>query len=268
MVEVMKAHLFGILNYTPDSFYDGGKNNHQQTILQTAQNLIDEGASFIDVGAEATNPFVEELNAEEEIKRLTPVLPLLLHEFPEQISLDTYHPETLKWALRHGRPILNDVSGLHSPEMAKLVANNNLVCIVGHIPVSAGGIPIAAHSFNLDSFDAVVSEQITNAEQLVRSGIAQESIILDPCIGFGKTMRLNWELVDNFARVVDFPVMIGASHKRLLGWSESTGEPLENSQEIQHSKVKNVEVTQRALASGAQYLRVHEPAWYVDLVTM
>jgi dihydropteroate synthase len=260
----MKLTIFGILNYTPDSFYDGGKNFAADQALAHAKKLIKNGADYIDVGAEATNPFVKPISAEDEIERLTPILPELLKAFPNKISLDTYHAKTLQWALQFGVPVLNDVSGLADSGMIKLASEHKLSCIVGHLPKAAGGVPTNSHSYKIDDLNQVVADMLERTEALEAAGIKKSKIILDPNIGFGKTMRLNWQLIQEFAKHVDYPVMIGASHKRFLGFSEA-GNELEAGQELRFTKQRNVLAANYAQQSGAKYLRVHEPEFYKDL---
>lgn len=261
----MSLQLFGILNFTPDSFFDGGKNFAIETAFASAKKLLENNADYIDVGAEATNPFVGAITADDEINRLKPILAELLLKYPNKISLDTYHAKTLRWALEFGKPILNDVSGLYDPEMIKLAAEQDLICIVGHLPPSALGIPVKSHEEKMDSFDEVKNQLLKRVSYLQKSGIKKRNIILDPNIGFGKTMRLNWQLVKEFSTSVDYPVMIGASHKRFLGFDEN-GIELPGGQELRHQKEANLKAAYYAEQSGATYLRVHEPEWYIELL--
>jgi dihydropteroate synthase len=258
----MKPQLFGILNYTPDSFYDGGKNFAVESALKAAQKLLDDGATYIDVGAEATNPFVKAIDAPTEIARLSPILPTLLQKFPGKISLDTYHIQTLRWALKFGKPLLNDVSGLSESGMVELVAEYGLTCIVGHLPPEAKGIPIDSHSYKMDDFNEVVAQLLRRASELESHGIKKEHIILDPNIGFGKTMKLNWQLLTFAKAIADYKVMIGHSNKRFLGCDPTTGELLGNGQELRFSVEQNLQAAQIAKDSGATYLRVHAPILY------
>lgn len=261
----MRLQIFGILNFTPDSFFDGGKHFDLSRALQTAQQLIDDGASYIDIGAEATNPFVEPISAKEEVARLKQILPALLRTFPNVISLDTYHPETLEFALKFGKPILNDVSGLYNPATVALAKAHDLTCIVGHLPAMAKGMPVQAHEIKIDSFEQVVDELKAHAQQLEASGIQQSNLILDPNIGFGKSMRLNWQLLEFAKAVPDYKVMIGHSNKRFLGCDSSTGKQLENGQHLRYSVERNLEAATIAKNAGTAYLRVHDPHIYQSL---
>jgi len=255
--------LVGILNITQDSFFDGGKYTSLEAAEQQVAALLEDGAQLIDIGAESTNPKSVALTSQQEIARLGTIFPELAQQYPLHLSLDTYHPETLQWALQYGTPILNDVSGLANPAMAKLVCDNNLTCIVGHLPPEAKGLPINAHTYKLDDFELVVEQLLARAKLLEKSGIARSNIILDPNIGFGKTMRLNWRLVKEFASIVDYATMIGFSHKRFLGFDEN-GSDLPKGADLRHTKERNIEAAQLAIKSGAKYLRVHEPVWYIN----
>lgn len=254
--------LVGILNITPDSFRDGGVYITKQSALKQATNLFSQGATYIDVGAEATNPFVSAIDPEEEIARLAPVLPELLKTFIGSVSIDTYHPETVAWALKYGKPILNDVSGLYKKAMQKIAAKRGLTVVVGHLPKEAKGIPIAAHNVKpVDSATQVRDELLERALALEKFGIKKADIVLDPNIGFGKTMRLNWELL-SFAKLVpDYQVMIGHSHKRFLGFDRK-GLEVPNGQTLRYTKERNVEAADRVMRASTEYLRVHEPSWY------
>lgn len=258
--------IVGIVNVTPDSFSDGGVNFTPEAALWNAEKLFSDGADLIDVGAESTNPKSKTLTPEEEIKRLKDILPQLLASYPSKISLDTYHYETLKWALQFGQPILNDVSGLTEVEMRELVAENNLTCVVGHLPKTAKGLPIASHTVEpIDSIEQVRDELLERAEELIKFGIQKDKIILDPNIGFGKTMQLNWQLLQFAKFVPEFPMMIGNSRKRFLGCDPKTGAWLPNGQKLRFTDEINQKAAQIAKDSGTAYLRVHSPSVYSQL---
>lgn len=258
--------LVGILNVTPDSFSDGGVNFASKNALENTEKLFNDGAHLIDVGAESTNPKSKILTPEQEIERLMVILPQLLANYPSKISLDTYHYETLKWALQFGQPILNDVSGLPDEKMQELVAKNNLTCIVGHLPKTAKGMPIVSHTVEpIDSIEQVRDELLKRAEELIKFGIQKDKIILDPNIGFGKTMQLNWQLLEFAKLAPEFPIMIGHSRKRFLGCDPKTGEWLPNGQEIRFTDEINKKAAQNANDSGTAYLRVHSPSIYSQL---
>ncbi len=254
--------LVGILNITPDSFRDGGTYMTKQSALKQAADLFSQGATYIDVGAEATNPFVSVIDPNDEITRLTPVLPELLKKFAGSVSIDTYHPETVAWALQYGKPILNDVSGLYKVTMQEIAAVYGLTVVVGHLPRETKGIPIVAHNIKpIDSAIQVRDELLERALALEKFGIKKADIVLDPNIGFGKTMQLNWKLL-SFAKLVpDYQVMIGHSHKRFLGF-DIEGFEIPNGQTLRYTRERNVEAANQVMRAGTEYLRVHEPSWY------
>ena len=130
----MMTVLAGIINLTPDSFSDGGLYSETEAAVQQATQLILDGAALIDVGAESTRPGPTPLSAEAEWDRLEPALKLIMELYPGKVSVDTYHPETVRRAARFGPVIINDVTGMNNPEMIKVVTDLNLKCIVSHLP--------------------------------------------------------------------------------------------------------------------------------------
>lgn len=264
--------LVGVLNITPDSFSDGGKYFDPYDALKQARQLFDEGAAFIDIGAESTRPGAEAIDFEEEKRRLGPVLNEYAALFTEQISLDTYRPETVRWvAANMGPVIVNDVTGFNNPEMVETVAKLQFPAIVSHHPASFGQDIQAAHSaeHKIDSAQQVVDELLERREQMITAGVSAGAIILDPGIGFGKTMRLNWELL-KFGRRVDSPVMIGYSNKSFLRSDQQTGTYLPNADSLKDNKPwmreRNLYAGAIAVGAGAAYLRVHDVAAHRELL--
>lgn len=236
--------IFGILNLTPDSFSDGAQYPTVSSALEAAQQLINDGADVIDVGAEATNPKAEPITSAEEWLRLSKVLPSLLTRHPERISLDTRNPETARKFLSLGGTILNDVSGFQDPRMIQLAARFQPLCIINHFP---GPTPKAVHNLRIDSMEQVTKDLLKTRSKLVKAGVSRENIVLDPGIGFGKTSELNRRLL-RFAKIVPSShVMIGYSRKRFLG---------KNRMEIG----PNLEAATIAARSGAYCIRVHDVA--------
>lgn len=244
------AQLVGILNVTPDSFSDGGQFFDPQTAVRHAARLFADGASIVDVGAESTRPNAEALSDDEEWQRLEPVLRELLARYPGRISLDSYHPATVRRALAIGPVIVNDVTGMHNPEMVRAVLELRPRVIISHLP----GIDIqkAHHDQPVAEAEEVKADLLKRAAALEAGGLPRRKIILDPGIGFGKTMELNRELLTFAALVPEYPVMIGYSRKRFLG---------ENRMEL----APNLEAGKIAIQSGAAYLRVHDVAGHRHL---
>lgn len=247
------VHLIGILNATPDSFSDGSEDLSADTLLARAKQLFADGADYIDVGAEATNPFVKPLTWQDEWARLQTFLPALLATFPGKVSLDTYHPETAAQALQIGPVILNDVTTFRNPQMIELAAKHQVSCILSHLPFSATSIADAHKHATMDTIEAVKDELLQRRDEMIKAGVKPENIILDPGIGFGKTMELNQKLLEFAKEVPGLPVLIGHSRKRFLGEHRFDIEP-------------NLAAARKAIAAGAQYLRIHDVKAHKELL--
>jgi dihydropteroate synthase len=251
-----RMELVGVLNITPDSFSDGGLYYDQEKALIQANQLFNEGASLLDVGAESTRPGATPLKHEEEWYRLQPLLGQLVFSYPEKISLDTHHPETVRLATKLAGPlIINDVTGFNNPEMIEAVADLDLRCIVSHLPDAYGQLIQEAHKAEqkVDSVNQVRDELLAKREAMTSRGIYPPKIILDPGIGFGKTPKLNWKLLEFAQEVPGIDVMIGYSRKRFLGKHRMELEP-------------NLAAGAIAVRAGARYLRVHDVAGHKALV--
>lgn len=245
--------LVGILNVTPDSFSDGGIYNQPDNAILRAKQLFKDGASVVDIGAESTRPSAKPLSDSAEWSRLTPILQVLLARYPGKISLDSYHPMTIKKALSLGPVIVNDVSGLNNPEMVEVVCALKPNIVISHLPDM--DIQEAHRQKPVTSVSQVRNDLLQKASLLERRGVPHESIILDPGIGFGKTMELNWELLQFAEQVPDYDVMVGYSRKRFLG-------------ELRMELTTNIEAGKIAIAHGAKYLRVHDVAGHIKELTM
>jgi dihydropteroate synthase len=249
---VKKVALVGILNLTPDSFSGDGIHESVAKAVARADELFADGAKLVDVGAEATNPWAAPITPDQEWQRLQPVLAQLVHKHPGEITIDSYHPGTVKraWELFGPRFIVNDVTGMNDPEMRETVSTFGLACIVSHLPARFGTDIKKAHAnAELDDAKQVLAELLQRRKELLSLGVSSPDIILDPGIGFGKTMRLNWELLQ-FASIVsgaglDNDVLIGYSQKRFLG-------------EHRFGLQANLAAAKTAIAAGASYLRVHD----------
>lgn len=243
--------IVGILNVTPDSFSDGGKFFTYEKAIQHADQLFHDGAAIVDVGGESTRPYAVKLSDDEEWRRLEAVLTILIPKYPGKISIDSCHPSTIENALAIGHVIVNDVTGLNNSKMVDVVVRNKSEVIVSHL----NGIDVekAHHGELIDDVNIVRNELLGKAEMLMRKGLSKEHIILDPGIGFGKTARLNQELLSFAHLIPDFKVMIGYSRKRFLGENRLDIEP-------------NLVAAKIAIESGARYLRVHDVKSHADFL--
>ncbi len=247
------AELVGILNITPDSFSDGSRYQSAEDAVRHTKQLFIDGASVVDVGAESTRPGAVPLSWEEEIARLAPF-------FREartrgwDLSLDTYHPETVRWAATQiGRFIINDVTGFRNADMREAAAETGNEVIVSHLPHASADIQSAHKEKPIDSVEQVVEELFESIAALVVAGVAHKNIIADPGIGFGKTLEVNWELLEIGKKIPLFRTMVGYSRKRFLG-EERMELPI------------NLFAGEIAVGAGAHYLRVHDVAGHRPLI--
>lgn len=243
--------LIGILNITPDSFSDGGQFINPENAIAQADRLFEDGASLVDVGAESTRPNADPLTADEEWSRLEPVLTVLLAKYPNQISLDSYHPETIKRAFSIAPVIINDITGMNDPAMVAVAAELHATVIISHMPDM--DIQKAHQLAPVSTVEEVTGDLLARAAVLETKGLQRQQIVLDPGIGFGKTMDLNKQLLQFAAQVPDYAVMIGYSRKRFLGDDRMELEP-------------NLAAGKIAIASGAAYLRVHDVSGHRQLL--
>jgi dihydropteroate synthase len=254
------VQLVGILNITPDSFSHDGVGNNVDKAMRQARQLFADGASMIDVGAEATNPQAAPITPDAEWERLAPVLSQLLPAYPGKVSVDTHHAVTVERVVQQlGTDfIVNDVTGMNDPAMRTIVAHYGLRCIVSHLPARFNTDIHAAHAdARISEASDVLGELLVRRAQLIEAGLAADSIILDPGIGFGKTKELNRTLLQFAAQVhdagFDNEVMIGYSRKRFLG-------------ENRFDVAPNLEAAKIAVAAGATYLRVHDVSAHQKLL--
>ena len=245
--------LLGILNVTPNSFSDGGDFFDKDAAVARALEMLDEGADLVDVGGESTRPGSDRVPAEDEVRRVVPVLREILARRPDAaVSVDTYRAETAEAALEAGARVLNDVTALRGdPRMAAVVAEARCPVVLMHMK----GEPKTMQQHPV--YDDVVGEVrdflAARAEHAVAAGVDPGNIIVDPGIGFGKTLEHNLELLRNLDAIagLGFPVLVGASRKRFIG--EITG--VEQARDrVSGTLAANVLAYER----GARLFRVHD----------
>jgi dihydropteroate synthase len=200
----------GILNATPDSFSDGGKYNDVEQAVKRAKQLIEDGADMIDIGGESTRPGYQKVSAEEEIRRVVPIIKEISKEISVPISIDTYKPEVAKQAIDAGATIINDVWGAKwDKSMADVAAYNNVPIILMHNRVNP--------TYN-DLMQDVISDLEESISICIDAGVPMGNIILDPGIGFAKTHEENLEVMRHLDQIVNmgYPVLLGTSRKSLI----------------------------------------------------
>ena len=266
--------LVGVLNITPDSFSDGGLFLDAKKAFVHAEQLFADGARIIDIGAEATNPWASEITAEKEWQRLKPVLiqlqPLLRDL---NFSIDTRHAEIVENVTQLLGAIkfyVSDVTTFIHPDMRAVTAAHGLHAIVSHAPLIAQGNIQNIHRQKISSAAQVLAELRQQQALLIEAGVLPEHIILDPGIGFGKTMQLNWQLLEFGKLLPGESIMIGFSNKRFLATNPSSGEKLAN-ETIRYSDAANqkaADVTVKTCQNfhNSLLLRVHNPEVYSKLL--
>lgn len=248
-----RGEIMGILNVTPDSFSDGGSFNLPETAVAHALEMLGHGAGIIDIGGESTRPGAAEVGTAEEIRRVLPVIETLHRLRPEAIiSIDTSKSEVAAAALAAGACIVNDVTGLRGdPAMARVVAETGAGLVIMHML----GTPRTMQ--REPRYHDVVTEVRDFFEcqcsAAIRAGIAPEAIVVDPGIGFGKTIAHNLALIRALDRitVADRPVLLGVSRKSFIG-------SLVGSQKIEDRAWPTVALTSFARELGVRLHRVHD----------
>ena len=250
----------GVVNVTPDSFSDGGVNFDPDDAARTARRMLDEGAAIVDVGGESTRPGAEPVSADEELRRVVPVLEELEGEVP--LSIDTSKAEVARRALELGAELVNDVTALRGdPELAAVVAEHGAYLCLMHML----GEP---RTMQRDPrYDDVVAEVARFLEErlaaAVDAGIPEERICLDPGIGFGKTVEHNFELIRRLDALTGLgrPIVVGFSRKSSLG--KLLGDPGATT----GTTAASVGAAVAAYERGATILRVHDVREHVEALT-
>lgn len=247
-----KTHVMGILNITPDSFSDGSKYKTVDEYLFRIEEMINEGADIIDLGAESTRPGSKPVSVDEELQRLLPVTEKALTRFETIFSVDTTKSEVAKEVLKLGVSIINDISGLtFDGRIAEYVSENNAGIILMH----TSGRPEVMQ--DLTHYDSLIQEIIVSLGHSIskaqNAGIDINSIIIDPGIGFGKTAEQNLEIIRNLAELRDLkrPILIGTSRKSFIGQLLGVLDV--------HNRLEGTSATVAAsILNGASIVRVHD----------
>jgi len=262
----------GILNATPDSFSGDGlyAQNAQKALVQ-AKAFVDFGADILDIGGESTRPGSEPVDADGEMRRVIPIIHAIAEHLPETlISIDTYKAEVAEAALNAGAHIVNDVWGLRGdPELASVVETFSCPVILMHNRSNPASVEVRESLGNAyqgaeynDLLEEIKAELLESVEIATQAGIARDSIILDPGIGFGKTVSQNLELNNRLNEIRDlgFPILLGPSRKSFIGYTLDlpTDERVEGT-------AASIAV---GIARGADIIRVHDVKEMVRVAKM
>src|SRR5687768_615878 len=261
--------IMGILNVTPDSFSDGGQFLSLDQALAHAEQMIAEGADIIDVGGESTRPGGEPISVEEEIGRVVPVIEALSSRVNTPLSVDTTKSEVARAGLDAGASIVNDISALR---FDFYVADAAARAGAGLVLMHSRGTPATMHRLPpvADVMDEVVSSLRASVHMAERRGVARESIVLDPGIGFGKSQEQNIELIARLNELIaafpEYPLLIGASRKSFIGriLADDSGSPAPPAARLHGTMA----VVTAAVLKGAHIIRVHDVKAAVDTVSI
>jgi len=249
--------LIGIVNCTPDSFYDGGRYDP----VEQALRLAEEGADILDIGGESSRPGAAPVAESVEKERVLPVIRAIHCQLSLPISIDTYHPAVAEAALEAGASFINDISGLRDPAMRRLAADSGAQVCVMHMhgePKTMQESP----SYPNGVVQTVLDFFARRVDQLLECGVKEEQIVLDPGIGFGKTVDHNVEIVNNLSlfKRLGFPILFGASRKSFM--TKILKKPANDL--LSATMVVNT----IALRAGADLIRVHDVREHRDLIDL
>ena len=243
--------IVGVLNLTPDSFYDGGKYNTIDKILKKVEKMVKEGADILDIGGESTRPFSKRISSSLEIKRLLSPLKKIKKNFDIPISVDTMKSEVAEVCLSEGAEIINDATGLmFDQKIAKVVARYNAALIINHTPDMPERMQEKPYYLNIT--EEIKSFFHKNIIFSLKAGISKESIVLDPGIGFGKNLSHNIELIKNIKefKKLKLPLMYGVSNKTFIGEITKVKNPRKRI-------IGSIVTANICIRNGVEMIRVH-----------
>jgi dihydropteroate synthase len=245
-----KTLLMGILNVTPDSFYDGNKYFNKNLAIERAYRIEAEGADIIDIGGESTRPGAKSVSVQEEIDRVCPVIEAVIKDLHIPISIDTYKSRVADEAIRLGAAIINDISGLNfDSSMADVAARHGCDVIIMHINGTPGTMQQNPKYSNL--LEEIYNYLKNAVSTAINKGIKNENIIIDPGIGFGKSLMDNYKILNNiiYFKAMGYPVLIGISMKSLVG---------KLYEENEDRLPATIALNAISVTNGADIIRVHD----------
>jgi len=250
-VEFKRTYIMGVINVTSDSFYSGSRYTTKDTVVKVAQEMEEEGADFIDIGAESSRPGAEPVSKKEEIDRLKKILPTVLEYTNVPLSIDTYKADVASFAIEHGVKIVNDISGLRfDKKIARVVAKSKASVVIMHIKGTPRNMQVNPHYTDL--MGELYHYFLKRIDLATREGIEMDRIIIDPGLGFGKRLEDNYEIMNRLNELTSFarPILVGHSRKSFIGkpFNISPEQRLEGSIGLAAILIRN----------GASILRVHD----------
>ncbi|EOR09470.1 dihydropteroate synthase [Acinetobacter genomosp. 15BJ] len=249
-LDLSQPQVMGILNVTPDSFSDGGQHHQKDQAIQHALQMMQDGASIIDIGGESTRPNASAVALEEEIRRVIPVVEAL-SKYDVIISIDTSQPEVMRAAVQAGAHIWNDVRALTRPKALETAAELNIPVVLMHMR----GEPTNMNQLDQynDVTEDVIYELQQRLDQAIAVGVKAEHIIIDPGFGFAKNAQQNFQLLNEFWKLnrMGYPILSGLSRKRFIG-EALNGVP------AQERAVGSVTGHLLSIQQGASIVRAHD----------
>lgn len=250
----LHTYVMGILNVTPDSFSDGGKWLEKDKALRRVESMLAEGMDVVDIGGESTRPGYTPLTAQEEIERVVPIIEAIKNSFDVPISLDTYKSQVAKAGILAGADMINDIWGLkHDKDMAQVIAQRNIPCCLMHNRKEP----------NYQNFMEDVIHDLSETIHLAKEvGIAEDKIILDPGVGFGKTYEHNLQIINQLEelKILGYPLLLGCSRKSVIGLTLDL--PTEEREE------GTLVTTVMGVMKGCSFVRVHDVKKNVRAIRM
>ncbi|MDC6386469.1 dihydropteroate synthase [Flagellimonas taeanensis] len=260
LIDLTVPKVMGILNLTPDSFFDGGKYKDGPSILKRVEEMLREGANFIDIGAYSSRPGAEHVPEDEELKRIIPIVDLILEHFPKTlISIDTFRSKVASVSIDHGAAMINDIAaGNLDPEMLPTVAKHQVPYIMMHMKGTPQSMQKEA------SYNDLVKDLRMYFSQKVQQATSLKinDIIIDPGFGFAKTTGQNYTLLSHLDQFQTFglPILIGLSRKSMIyKVLESTPQEALNGTTALHTI---------ALLKGANIIRAHDVKEAVECIKL
>ncbi|MFO1431073.1 MAG: dihydropteroate synthase [Candidatus Competibacteraceae bacterium] len=241
----------GVLNVTPDSFFDGGLYNTPDSALQRARELVAAGADIIDIGGESTRPGAPPVMVQEELERVLPVIAQVTRELPVPVSIDTSKPEVMQAALRAGAGMINDIRALQTPGALQIAADSRAAVCLMHMQGTPASMQVNPHYEDVVAeVKAFLAERIQVCEA---AGIRRDRILIDPGFGFGKTLEYNLLLLKHLSefRQLGATLLVGLSRKSMIGKLLHDAPPGER-------LYGSLAAAVIAAWQGAQILRVHD----------
>lgn len=256
-----RACIMGVLNVTPDSFSDGGRFDTYETAVAQGIRLAAQGAHILDIGGESTRPFSQPVSEQEELDRVIPVIQTLAPKIAIPISIDTLKSGVAKAALDAGAAMINDISAFEQdPAMADLAAEYQVPVVLMHMKGTPETMQVNPDYDDL--MQEITDHLAARAEFAVSKGILKQHIILDPGIGFGKTVHHNLVLINCLEKLQElgFPILMGPSRKSFIQHTLNRDTPEQTKKDPEKIETGTLAAVGACLARGAHIVRVHDVA--------